>query len=253
MDSKSIKLTGLKAGADDGLEDGQFLAYASTWTKEPDSYGDIVAKGAFGETLGEWAKSGNTLPILYGHDMQDPFSNLGGAVELAEDDHGLLVKGQLDLENPKAMQVYRMLKGRRINQLSFAYDVLESGDVEVPKADTGDKIVARELRKMKLYEISIVPVGANQDTEVLAVKANADALKAGRSISTKNLEQLKAARSAIDSVITASEADVPNDDTPKASQLEVDAEAQERKASADHARSVTAVTVANISAILAGN
>lgn len=244
MDSKSIHLTGLKAGSDDGLEDGQFLAYASTWTKEPDSYGDIVAKGAFGETLGEWAKSGNTLPILYGHDMQDPFSNLGGAVELAEDDHGLLVKGQLDLENPKAKQVYRMLKGRRINQLSFAYDVLESGDVEVPKADSGDKIVARELRKMKLYEISIVPVGANQDTEVLAVKANADALKAGRSISTKNLAQLKSARDAIDAVIQAS--DAPEDDTPKASQLDSDTEAQERKESAAHSRSVTAVAIAQI-------
>lgn len=239
MDIKSLHLTGLKAGADDGLEEGQFLAYASTWTREPDSYGDVVAKGAFADTLADWTKSGNTLPILFGHDMQDPFSNIGGALELTEDDHGLLVKAQLDLENPKAKQVYRMLKGRRINQLSFAFDILEDGIV-----DLGDEKSARELRKMKLYEISVVPVGANQDTEVLAVKANVEALKAGRSISTKNLEQLKSARDAIDAVIKAS--DASNDDTPKASQLDADTEAQERKESAAHSRSVTAVAIAQI-------
>ena len=36
----------LKAG-DNGIVEG----YASTWTKTPDSYGDIVIKGAFTETL----------------------------------------------------------------------------------------------------------------------------------------------------------------------------------------------------------
>ncbi len=244
MDIKSVTLSNLKAGEDDGLEAGQFEAYASTWTRTPDSYGDVVKQGAFAETLSEWAKSGAVLPILYGHDITDPFNNLGGAVKLEEDDHGLKVRAQLDLENPTAMQVYRMLKGRRINQMSFAFDTLESGDVEVPKADgESSTIRVRELRKLKLHEISVVPFGANSDTEVLAVKANADVLtaevKAGKVISTKNLESLKAARDAIDAVI-ATAADSDPADTEANSGKSADAEAHGRKATADHAKSVLA-------------
>lgn len=242
MDIKSLTISGLKAGDDDGLEEGQFLAYASTWTRTPDSYGDVVAKGAFTETITEWKDGGLALPILFGHDMVDPFSNLGAALELSEDDRGLLVKGQFDLENPKAKQVYRMLKGRRINQLSFAYDVLEDAIVEVPKAD-GDMQPVRELRKLKLYEVSIVPIGANQDTEVLAVKANAEALKAGRTISSKNLESLVSARDAIDAVIKAA---TPTEDVTKASRSGADDEAQERKSSQLRARSVDGLALIQI-------
>lgn len=250
MDLKSVMLSNLKAGPDDGLEAGQFTAYASTWTQTPDSYGDVVKKGAFKETIAEWAKSGSTLPILYGHDIYDPFNNIGGADvkagDLIEDDHGLLVKATLDLENPTAMQVYRLLKGRRINQMSFAFEVLESGDTEVPKADGGDeKVRVRELRKMKLFEISVVPQGANSDTEVLAVKANVQALsqelKAGKVISTKNLEKLTAARDALDAVITAA-GDSESDDDEANSGKSTEAEALERKAAEDHAKSVLATT-----------
>lgn len=230
MDLKSVKLSGLKvAGESDNLPEGGFLAYASTWTREPDSYGDVVAKGAFLDTINDWKASGDTLPILFGHDMVDPFSNIGGALELSEDDHGLLVKGQLDLANPKAAQVYRMLKGRRINQLSFAYDTLEDGMV-----DLGDEKSARELRKLKLWEVSIVPIGANQDTEVLAVKAHAEILKAIKGFTPKNLESLASARDSIDALIKAASS---TEDTPKASQPDPDAEALARRASESRARS----------------
>lgn len=246
MDLKSVTLSNLKAGPDDGLEAGQFEAYASTWTRTPDSYGDVVKAGAFKESLKDWAKSGAVLPILYGHDIHDPFNNLGGAVKLEEDDHGLKVRAQLDLENPTAMQVYRMLKGRRINQMSFAFDTLDAGTVEVPKADGSDETTtARELRKMAIHEISVVPFGANSDTEVLAVKANVQALsqelKAGKVISTKNLEKLTAARDALDAVITAA-GDSESDDDEANSGKSTEAEALERKAAEDHAKSVLATT-----------
>jgi len=242
VDLKSLNLSNLKAGTEDGLADGQFLAYASTWTREPDSYGDIVAKGAFGETLTEWKDSGNELPILFGHRMDDPDYWLGGAVDMKEDDHGLLVLGQFDLDNPKAKQVYRMVKGRRISQMSFAYDVLEDGVV-----DLGNDKTARELRKLKLYEVSIVPIGANQDTEILAVKAQIDSIKAGKAISTKNLDQLIAARDSLDAVISAaedtdSEAGTSSDD----SQI---AEGQEAKAAAARRKSVLAQVAYTLSTL----
>lgn len=191
----------VKAGPDDGLQDGQFTAYASTFTRTPDSYGDVVAKGAFVDSLKEWTESGEVLPVLFGHRFDDPDYNIGGVVSAAEDDHGLLVTGQLDLENPKAAQVYRLLKGKRIGQMSFAYDVLDSGQVE----ENGEKFT--ELRKLKLYEVSIVPVGANQDTSIVAVKSTVDALtegvKAGRVLAQKHIDSLRDAHAAIGAVLEA--------------------------------------------------
>ncbi|UGL61817.1 capsid maturation protease [Microbacterium phage Franklin22] len=238
MDLKSVRLTGIKTAGDAGVElaEGEFLAYASTWTREPDSYGDVVAKGAFADSIEEWDKSDSVLPILFGHDLVDPFSNLGYAKSMVEDDHGLLVHAVLDLENPKAKQVYRMLKGRRINQMSFAFDVLEDGIV-----DLGDEKTARELRKMKLHEVSVVPFGANSDTEVLAVKALEASLKAGRTISAKNLESLVSARDAIDAVIKAA---TPDEDVTKASRPDAVDEAQESKSAATAARSAQARALA---------
>lgn len=201
MDLKQLRLTGFKAVGEDDLTEGQFLAYASTWTREPDSYGDVVVKGAFADTITAWKAGSNVLPILYGHDLSDPFSNIGYALDMKEDEHGFLVKAQLDLENPKAMQVYRMLKGKRVTDLSFAYGVKDSAMIE----ENGVQV--RELKSLDLYEVSIVPVGANPDTEVLAVKALATELKAGRVLSTKNLEQLSAARDALDAVIKAASTD----------------------------------------------
>lgn len=195
----------VKAGPDDGLGEGQFSAYASVFGNV-DSYGDVVVPGAFADDLKSWEDSGNPIPLLFGHNMSDPDYNLGHVLSAVEDAKGLLVTAQLDLENPKAMQTYRMLKGRRVNQMSFAYDVLEGGDAQREKTD-GTKESYYELRKLKLYEVSVVTIGANQETEVLAVKSAADALlsgtKAGRVISAKNEGELRKAHEAIGNVLAA--------------------------------------------------
>lgn len=193
----------IKAGPDDGLAEGQFQAYASVFGNK-DSYGDVVVKGAFADDLKVWEASGSPIPLLFGHNMSDPDYNIGHVVKAAEDDHGLLVTAQLDLENPKAVQTYRLLKGRRINQMSFAYDVLEGGPAK--SESLGDYY---ELRKLKTYEVSVVPIGANQETEVLAVKAAVDAIageKAGRVLAQKHIDSLRNAQEAIGAVIAAAEA-----------------------------------------------
>jgi len=206
----------VKAGPDDGLAEGQFTAYASVFGNV-DSYGDVVVPGAFADDLKAWEESGNPIPLLFGHVMSDPRYNLGHVVSAVEDEKGLLVTAQLDLENDLSRQTYRMLKGRRINQMSFAYDVLEGGDAQREKAD-GVKESYYELRKLKLYEVSVVTIGANQETEVLAVKTAADALlsgtKAGRVLSAKNEGELRKAHEAIGNVLSAIGED---DDQEKAS------------------------------------
>jgi HK97 family phage prohead protease len=199
----------LKAGPDDGLEEGVFSAYASVFGNE-DSYGDVVVAGAFAADLARWKESGQNIPLLFGHNMSDPDFNIGHVVDAVEDEKGLLVTAQLDLENPKAAQVYRMLKGRRINQMSFAYDVIDGGSV------TEDEKSHYELRELKVYEISVVTIGANQETEILAVKSATNALlsKAGRVISAKNEtalrsahEQLVGAATEIKNVLAALDSD----------------------------------------------
>lgn len=209
MKIKTLPLTRVKAGADDGLAEGEFLVYPSTFTRTPDAYGDVVAKGAFLDDIEAWKASGDILPGLWVHRMDDPDYFIASGLEQGEDDHGWWVKGVFDLENDKARQTYRLVKGRRVNQLSFAYDVLDEGRVTL---DDGTKV--NELRKLKVYEFSFVPIGANQDTSVVAIKAITDGivggLKAGRILSAKNettlrdaLDELDAARASIDSVLSS--------------------------------------------------
>ncbi|ASR83176.1 head maturation protease [Arthrobacter phage Abidatro] len=196
----------LKAGPADGLAEGQFEAYASVFGNV-DSYGDVVQPGAFTESLKEWADSGNLLPVLFGHNMSDPEYNIGHVVSAVEDEKGLRVVAQLDLETPKGLATYRLLKGRRISQMSFAYDVLDASWGEL------DGMEVLELKRLKVYEVSVVPIGANQETEILAVKAAADVLaggaKEGRVLASKHLDSLRSAHEAIGAVLAAAE--VAND------------------------------------------
>jgi len=224
---KSLPIGQVKAGTDDGLEDGEMIAYASTFTREPDSYGDVIAKGAFADTIAAWKASGDTLPVLYGHRFDDPDYFVGGVVDMEEDDHGWKIRAKFDLESPKALQVYRLVKGRRLSQLSFAFDIEDSGEVEL---EDGRK--AQELRKLKVYEASVVPVGANQDTSVVAVKSAIDGFKAGRVLAVKHLDTLRAAQDALGEVIKAAEGEDANSDANGATDNEdktgID-EAQARK------------------------
>ena len=154
----------VKAPTVEDSEEGVFEAYAAVFGNI-DSYGDVIRPGAFAETLKEWEESGNQIPVLYGHDFADPFSNIGAVVDATEDDHGLKISARLDLDNPKAAQVYHLIKERRLSQMSFAFRVLDATQGEV------DGEPVQELNRVKLYEVSVVPIGANEETEILTVKS----------------------------------------------------------------------------------
>lgn len=173
--SKNVSLR-VKAAAGEAaayeydLKEGEFVAYASTFDRDPDAYGDVIAAGAFARTLDEWAAKGDPIPLYFGHRMDDPDYNLGAILEAAEDERGLRVRGAIDLDGPKGAQVYRLIKARRLTELSFAYNVRDAATVTL---DDGTK--ANELRDLDLLEVSLVPVGANRHTTVLAAKSAADA------------------------------------------------------------------------------
>lgn len=207
-----------KAGSDADLADGEFIAYASVFGNR-DSYGEVVEKGAFADSLAEWSKGDNPIPLLWGHNFADPDYNLGYLKEAVEDDRGLKVHAVLDMESPKSAQVYRLLKSGRVAQMSFAFDVEKESFVEPVSEDNGDgtKTVTPgywSLEKLKLHEVSVVPLGANQETEVLAVKSAAESLraKAGKALSAKNeaairdtVDRLEASLDALKSVLPADE------------------------------------------------
>jgi len=209
MLTKSCGVKVKAAGADDDLEEGVFEAIVSVFGNV-DSYGDRVVKGAFANTLEEWKSSGDPIPVYWSHRMDDPDYNIGHVLEAKETDEGLWVKAQIDLESPKAAQVFRLLKGRRVTQFSFAYDI-ESYRV-VKGADDADSVW--ELEQLKLYEVGPTPIGANQETELLTVKAAghhashlAAEVKAGRVLSAKNEGELRSAYAAIGNVLSALEQD----------------------------------------------
>lgn len=101
----------------DGISEdgGTITGYASTWDREPDSYGDIVAKGAFAETLKQWGEREAHIPFLYGHRLDDPKYNIGWC-EAEEDERGLKFTAHLDADSEKAQYVRKLYKEGRIYQ-----------------------------------------------------------------------------------------------------------------------------------------
>ena len=199
--SFAVKADGISA---DG---GTITGYASTWDREPDSYGDVVAKGAFVDTLREWEQRDAHIPFLYGHRLDDPKYNIGWC-EAEEDERGLKFTAHLDADSEKAQYVRKLYKEGRIYQFSFAFDVLDAAEVEL---EDGTK--ANELRKLDLYEISAVQIPANAHAEVVEVKAGRRNSKKDEDQLRAILEQLDAIRSTITDLI--GEEDEPEDE-PKA-------------------------------------
>lgn len=156
----------LKAvGPETGTDAGQFKAVVSAFGNI-DSVGDIVMPGAFSKSLARWEQKGDPIPVVWSHDWNDPFSHIGTVLQATETDAGLEVDAQLDLDNAKALQIYRLLKGRRIASFSFAYDVLAAAE---GKRD-GKRV--QELTELDVLEVGPTLLGANRNTQLLDVKSD---------------------------------------------------------------------------------
>ena len=143
---------------------GTISGYASTWIREPDSYGDVVAKGAFAESIEKIKAEGKILPLLFNHKGDDLCAFIGGVYELREDDHGLYFEATFDA-TPEAQRARELSMDGRLAKFSFAYDVLDQAEVTL---EDGRK--ANELRKLNIHEVSLVLYPANPDTSVVSVK-----------------------------------------------------------------------------------
>lgn len=186
--------------------DGTVEGYAATFDREPDSYGDVIAKGAFARTLSEWSQKGQPIPLLYGHNTDDPELNIGKVTEAYEDERGLHVRAEFDADNPKAQYVRKLAKEGRLYQFSFAYSVRDAAETQL---DDGAK--AYELRDLDLYEVSLVQIPANQHAVVTGIKSGRRNSKAD----ADELRQIRALAAQITQAINGLLADEDEQDEPE--------------------------------------
>lgn len=157
---KRFKSFELKA-AEGGIVEG----YASTWTTTPDSYGDIVLKGAFKETLEKRKATGHPFPLCFNHDLDQI---IGAVKDIEEDDTGLKITASF-LNTPLAQEKRELVKEGIVWQFSFAYSILGA---EKPTPEEKANGIVQKLTKLDLYEVSLVPVPANQTAIVTEVKSD---------------------------------------------------------------------------------
>ena len=155
------KTVEVKADADNG----SIVGYAATWTRTPDSYGDVIVKGAFAESIERIQAEGKALPLLWNHDSYKLDSYIGTVTKLEEDEHGLLFEATFDATD-NAQRARELAMDGRLCKFSFAYDVKERADVVLE-----DGRWANELRKLDIHEVSLVMYPANRDTSVVEVKS----------------------------------------------------------------------------------
>ena len=153
------------ATATDTDSAGQFEALVAVFNNL-DKGGDRIMPGAFTKTLAEWRASGDPVPVIWSHEWGTPDSHIGVAYakDMQQTARGLLVKGQLDIDdNPVASRVHKLMQRRSVKEFSFGYSVPAGGQ---RKASDG----ANELIEIDLFEIGPTLKGMNPATELHSVK-----------------------------------------------------------------------------------
>ncbi|RUW81563.1 HK97 family phage prohead protease [Mesorhizobium sp. M2A.F.Ca.ET.067.02.1.1] len=140
---------------------GTIEGYASVFGGEPDSYGDVIASGAFKRSLAEMRSSGTNPLMLWSHDRAAP---IGRWTDIREDDKGLLVKGQLNLATTRGKDAYEHLKHGDVSGLSIGFALYPNGS----RQGAGSETI---LTDIDLREISVVALPANRRTRVGLVKS----------------------------------------------------------------------------------
>lgn len=153
-------------------ESGAFEGYASTFGNR-DQGGDIMERGAFAKAL--QTRGARGVKMLADH---DPTKRVGVWTEMAEDDSGLYVKGQLLTEKAIGREAYIDLKAGALSGLSIG------GRATLTSQDGRKR--ARMIKEWDLYEISLVTFPMNEMATVTAVKELSD-------MSTEDWREIEAA------------------------------------------------------------
>ena len=139
--------------------DGTVEGYGSVFGVR-DNYDDVIAKGAFVQSLKDHKAAGTMPAMLWQHDADKP---IGVWTEMVEDGKGLRIKGQLAMETVKGKEAHALLKMGALNGLSIGFMSKEwSYDRETE---------VRTLTAIDLWEVSLVTFPANEKARVTNVKS----------------------------------------------------------------------------------
>lgn len=143
----------------DDAGSGGFAGYASTW--DLDRQQDIVTAGAFKGAIEGFLRDGF---IGLGHDWSG--EPIAYPVEAKETDKGLWLRadfhGTARAQSARQVVRERMAAGKTVG-LSIGFSIREGGSA---KRDDG----VREIREVKLFEVSLVSVPANPMARVASIK-----------------------------------------------------------------------------------
>lgn len=139
--------------------DGTVEGYGSVFGVR-DNYDDVIAKGAFIQSLKDHKAAGTMPAMLWQHDADKP---IGIWTEMIEDEKGLRIKGRLAMETVKGKEAHALLKMGALNGLSIGFMSKEwayDRETEV-----------RTLTAIDLWEVSLVTFPANEKARVTNVKS----------------------------------------------------------------------------------
>lgn len=151
LDLVEIKLADGKSGS------GEFEGYASTFGNK-DSYGDVIEKGAFADTL----KSGRRVLMLDSHNAA---AVIGKWKEMKEDGRGLFVRGEFTPNHTRAADVYASMKHGAVNGMSIGFRIPKGG------SEFDEDTEVRTISRIDLIEVSVVAMPANEMAMVSGVKS----------------------------------------------------------------------------------
>lgn len=182
--------------------------YASTFGFPADRQGDVIAKGAFAETILNIKKNG--IPLLDSH-VQNGDSVIGTVIDAFEDDHGLYIKATL-AETPRVDEIRAKMKQGHLNRMSIGFFVEKQSFKDL----NGESF--RVIEKADLVEVSVVPIPANPRAEILAVKqAEAEVTPEFKEAAEKvNEEHAEVLEALVDEPQVEEQAEAPVESQPEA-------------------------------------
>lgn len=139
----------------------EFDGHGSVFGNE-DLGGDIVAEGAFKNTLKKHRDAG-TLPQMFW--MHDPSRVPGKWLDMSEDEHGLHVKGVL-AKTPLGDEIRTLLDMKAVRGLSIGFQIVDWDHT---------KDGARLLKEIDLWEVSVVSLPMNPLAQVAHAKSQLSA------------------------------------------------------------------------------
>lgn len=132
-----------------------------------DKVGDMLLKGCFAKSIAErgpQSQANDKIIFLWQHDMKEP---IGRITELKEDDRGLYFEAEID-DVERGNQALKQLESGTLNQFSIGYNYVWE------KCEWDHEHDILVVKEVILYEISVVSIGCNGETEYLGLKSAED-------------------------------------------------------------------------------